>query len=68
MGLKMGERVLKFNEALYNFKCINCRIKTLDWEADFDADGTTYFARCCERFYYMEPYIVKITISWDDNK
>ena len=47
-----------FSEALYHSICPNCR-ETLFWEAEFDADGTSYHARCCKHQYWMKTHTVE---------
>lgn len=51
-----------FIEALYKTRCSTCRNK-IQWEANFDADGTTYSATCCNLNYYMSPLSVTISIE-----
>lgn len=41
---------------LYNGAC-DCG-QRLDWEAQFDADGTTYTAACCGFAYWIAPHTV----------
>lgn len=43
-----------FQRALYAGKCGVCG-ESLSWEASFDADGTSYYAECCQMDYYMSP-------------
>lgn len=50
---------MMFNDALYKYKC-ECG-DVVPWEANFDADGTTYSARCCGFFYYMAPSTVRVS-------
>lgn len=54
-----------FHDALYKMVCEKCD-DYLDWEADFDADGTTYFAFCCSRMYRMSPPLT-VSVSWEDD-
>lgn len=56
------EEILNFGDVLYEAQCPICGEK-LEWEADFDADGTNYCAKCCEKIFYMIPYKVKICIE-----
>jgi hypothetical protein len=51
-----------FQDALYRGACGDCG-EGLEWEANFDADGTTYFARCCGHHYWMSPS--KVFVSRD---
>lgn len=61
MKIKNGE-ILSFSEALYKAQCPICG-GLLNWEADFDADGTDYYAECCKKTFCMVSYKVKIEIS-----
>lgn len=60
MILKDAE-VAEFKKILYHGACPKCKHK-VEWEADFDADGTSYFTTCCELEFRMYPiqYIVYI--------
>lgn len=57
-----NEEILLFNDALYEAQCPICGEK-IEWEANFDADGTNYSAECCGESFYMVPYRVKIYVS-----
>lgn len=52
--------VVDFKEALYNTIC-ECGSK-IEWEACFDADGTSYISECCGNSYYMIPHSVKLEV------
>ena len=54
--------VLPFDDALYRGCCGTCG-EELTWEADFDADGTTYSTRCCQQFYHMSTRTVEVTVE-----
>jgi hypothetical protein len=51
-----------FQKALYDYRCPTCDAP-VDWEADFDADGTNYHARCCKNNFFMQPATVTIEIE-----
>ena len=51
-----------FSDLLYRGECTVCG-DVLEWEADFDADGTTYAAWCCGKSYYMRPQMYLVTIE-----
>lgn len=53
--------IYSFRDSLYNKVCIGCG-KNLGWIADFDADGTNYYASCCNKQYVMIPNSVEIRI------
>lgn len=59
MKVKDGD-VLGFRDALYESQCSTCGEK-LSWEADFDADGTSYHAICCDRRYRLDPRTVTVS-------
>jgi len=52
-----------FGRALHEARCGFCG-EELEWEANFDADGTTYKAKCCRREFRMESERVRIEM-WD---
>lgn len=54
--------ILPFSEALYYSICRDCK-STLEWIVDFDADGSSYHARCCGRGYNMNPHTVTIDVN-----
>lgn len=56
------EAEVDFRQALYHGVCGDCK-DGLEWEANFDADGTTYFAKCCGHRYSMRPS--KVVVSRD---
>jgi len=52
-----------FRQILYHSACGVCG-SSLTWEAQFDADGTTYVAQCCHKTYFMSiPLTVDITVQ-----
>lgn len=56
----------RFKEALYHFKCLICG-ETVEWEANFDADGTSYSGWCCGFSYYMSPPVtVHVYVDEED--
>lgn len=61
MRVKNGD-ILTFETALYNAQCSVCG-DLLNWEADFDADGTTYYAKCCKKSFCMSSHTIEITIE-----
>jgi len=65
MNLRIDLNNIDFRRALYESKCGICKEK-LTWEAEFDADGTTYSAFCCEKQYGLSPTKVDITVEDDD--
>lgn len=60
------EQVLPFQQALYHAVCAECG-EELAWEANFDADGTTYGASCCGYWYRMAPHSVKVSRERQDD-
>ena len=51
---------VQFEEALYHSHCADCN-NSIDWEADFDADGTRYTGQCCGYYYRIsEPKTVDV--------
>jgi len=56
------EQRYNFSEVLYDGACPKCK-DNVDWEANFDADGTTYFAECCELKFWMGIETVKVDIE-----
>lgn len=54
------KQVLPFTQALYHGVCGECG-EGLEWEAYFDADGTTYGASCCGYRYRMAPHSVTVS-------
>lgn len=57
-----SEVIAEFAVALYGCGCIVCK-QGLEWEANFNADGTNYYARCCGKRYVMVPHTVKVTVE-----
>ncbi len=57
---KKGDVILDFQKALYHTKCETCKDE-LQWEANFDADGTTYYVECCGTGYWLSPATVRFT-------
>lgn len=57
-----GMKDVGFSQALYDGVCDKCGYG-LEWEANFDADGTTYNAECCDLQYYMYPSKVNISVD-----
>lgn len=60
--VKVGDtkQIVEFRDALYESECGDCGAN-LDWEASFDADGTTYSAECCGFDYHMYPSGVSVS-------
>ena len=59
-GVRRG---VPFSEALYHSVCGACR-EPLEWQAHFDADGTSYTATCnCGMMYNMTPSTVDISFE-----
>lgn len=56
-----NEEDYEFEDCLYKAQCKECE-STLNWEANFDADGTQYFAYCCNLQYVMSPKNVWVAI------
>jgi hypothetical protein len=56
-----------FSRALHYGVCKDCG-ETLDWEAEFDADGTNYFAYCCKQSYHMYPNTVSIEVEFEEEE
>jgi hypothetical protein len=54
--------IMGFTDGLYRAGCSECG-EGLSWEANFDADGTNYYATCCGRRHVMRPYEVIITVD-----
>jgi hypothetical protein len=54
--------ILNFGDCLYRGQCNVCGEK-LEWEAAFDADGTNYHAECCDLYYTMCPWMVKVSVD-----
>lgn len=48
------EKSVDFSDALYRAKCGECK-EGLEWEANFDADGSNYRAECCGFIYGISP-------------
>lgn len=46
-----------FSDLLYHSRCGKCEEKLIQWRADFDADGCSYWADCyeCIITYYITP-------------
>lgn len=61
------DTVFSFQEALYDCVCCKCNSE-LWWEADFDADGTNYYASCCNIRYRMTPNTVTVSAYEDENE
>jgi len=61
MIIDKGE-TLGFYDALYKAQCKTCKCE-LEWDANFDADGTTYYADCCGLDYYMKPESVVVSVE-----
>lgn len=57
-----AQQDLPFRDALYRARCGICG-EGLEWAASFDADGTSYYASCCGRDYWMRPSTV--TVGYD---
>ena len=55
-----------FTDAL-EYGCCGVCGQTLNWFANFDADGTTYHARCCQHYYRMSPETVKVSVRPDED-
>jgi predicted RNA-binding Zn-ribbon protein involved in translation (DUF1610 family) len=55
--------VVGFNHGLWKFDCPECG-ERVEWQAAFDADGTTYYGQCAceldEPTYTMRTSVVKI--------
>ena len=45
-------------------KCTDC-LARLQWEADFDADGTSYYSSCCGHQYTMYPETMRLEREQD---
>jgi len=60
-----NDEILDFRTALYQAECKECCC-ALDWEANFDADGTNYNATCCGLRYSLSPYKVVVGIETED--
>lgn len=56
-----------FNLLLYDSKCGRCG-EYLEWEADFNAEGTSHYAKCCNVFYGIHPsiFVVSVEIENED--
>lgn len=64
------EKSYDFSDLLYHASCGVCGCE-LEWEAMFDADGTSHGVTCCNMSYYMRPdrYIISIDpIDPDDEE
>jgi hypothetical protein len=61
MKLEHGA-ILNFEDALYKAQCPKCK-KELEWETNFDADGTTYGTECCGLVFSLSPHTVKAEVS-----
>jgi hypothetical protein len=59
-----GERY-SFYDILYGGKCNQCE-DGLEWEAAFDADGTTYHAHHCNRHYSFHTVVVQTDIEMEE--
>lgn len=55
---------MDFSDALYKSKCPICG-EGVEWEANFDADGTTYSARCCKQYLRLSPLTVRVSVDSD---
>lgn len=53
-----------FHDCLYEAQCVICESK-LYWSANFDADGTSYFSKCCNKYYWLKPS--KVTAYCEDD-
>ncbi len=61
--LEPGAAVVGFQDALYKARCPGCGSRVA-WEAQFDADGTTYVGEpCCGFTFYMSPAAVNVTVE-----
>lgn len=60
------DKVYDFEDALYNSKCYKCN-EELYWEADFDADGTSYSTSCCMLLFTMFPHTVLVNVEVQEN-
>ncbi len=60
------KKIYDFGDALYKGECDVCK-ESLDWEADFDADGTNYYTSCCGNHYAMFPNTVRLEIEPEEN-
>jgi hypothetical protein len=59
----MAIQVIEFSKALYQTKCPICD-ERVEWEAQFDADGTVYLATCCGHEFFMgRPLLVEVEIT-----
>ena len=59
--------VADFEDILYKGQCKFCEDK-LGWEASFDADGTDYYAECCDTSYWFSPHTVMVGMSENDDE
>ena len=52
------------SDFLSNSECGTCGEEYLEWEADFDADGTSHAATCftCEKTYYITPVSYRLHV------
>lgn len=55
------DKCYAFQDALYGARCPACDEK-LEWEADFDADGTTHNTTCCDKMYILYPETVRVEV------
>lgn len=62
MSKLQNDQILPFHDALYEGRCPECNGK-IYWEADFDADGTSYFGRCCNKRFRLYPSTVSVSIE-----
>jgi hypothetical protein len=56
------EKEYPFSDLLYDAVCPKCK-SNLSWEANFDADGTSHTAECCDTWFNMYPRTFTVYIE-----
>ncbi len=65
LSAEQDGKTFVFGDLLYRSQCGICQEYNLEWEANFDADGTTYQAKCCGMYYSMGPATHKVNVEKD---
>ena len=56
------DKAYDFSDLLYHASCGVCGYE-LEWEALFDADGTSHGVTCCNMSYFMRPETYTVFID-----
>jgi hypothetical protein len=60
MAVLVEGTVYPLRDALYGAQCAGCAAE-LEWTCNFDADGSSWSARCCGRDYRLRTHAVEFS-------